>query len=263
MSKRLILPGGAGYLGRVLTRYFIGQGYEVVVLTRRVPDTPAPEHVRFLAWDGKTLGDWAATIDGAAAVVNLAGKSVNCRYNEANKQAIYDSRLHSTTVVGEAIAACAVPPPVWLNASSATIYRDSQAKGPAEDRPMDEATGEPGEGFSVDVCRKWEQAFFEAPTPPATRKVALRTTIVFGPTPGGAMDMFRLLARIGLAGPMGGGRQYVSWIHEEDFARAVEFLIARADLSGPVNLAGVVPGRLLEAGFTFRYPTWSEAVAAC
>jgi len=170
--NRIILPGGGGFLGRHLAGFFVDQGYEVVVLSRRsLDDRPG---VRHLVWDGRTIGPWAAAFDGARAVINLAGRTVNCRYTAKNRQEIYDSRLQSTAVIGQAIAACAAPPPVWLNSSSATIYRD------ADDRPMDEATGELGTGFSVDVCRKWEAALDAAPTP-RTRKVALRSAMVMSP----------------------------------------------------------------------------------
>src|SRR5687768_4496859 len=136
MAGRVVVPGGGGYLGRFVSEHFAADGYEVVVFSRR--ETAGDGPIRYAHWDGRTLGDWARELDGAAAVINLAGRSVNCRYNARNRQEIYDSRLHSTGVLGEAIAACDSPPPVWINSSSATIYRH------AEDRPMDEATGEIG-----------------------------------------------------------------------------------------------------------------------
>lgn len=298
--RTIVLPGGAGYLGRSLAQFFVQQSYEVVILSRR----PAADHagVRYLAWDGATLGDWAHSFEGATAVINLAGRSVNCRYNAHNKQQIYESRLRSTAAVGAAIAACTRPPAVWINASSATIYRD------AHDRPMDEATGEIGTGFSVDVCQRWEHALFSCATP-YTRQVALRAAMVFGPGRGGVMEAFERIVRLGLGGTLGSGTQFVSWIHLADFARSVQWLIEHDELDGPINCAApnplpnrefmrtlrevcrqpiglpatrwmleigafvlrtetelllksrrVVPGRLLKSGFQFRYPELRPAL---
>lgn len=218
-------------MGGVLARHFAGKGCAVVVLSRQ--DRPSQGGVQYVVWDGETVGEWARELDGAEAVVNLAGRSVNCRYNPANRDEIYESRLRSTRAIGEAIAACAAAPPVWINSGSATIYRH------ALDRPMDEATGEIGTGFSVDVCLKWEKALNDAPTP-ATRKAALRSALVLG-RGGGVMEAFLTIVRLGLGGTLGRGDQFVSWIHEADFARAVEWLIAHPDLEGPVNLASPHP----------------------
>ncbi len=215
---KLILCGGSGFCGRLLEAFFTARGDEVTVVSR-------------------ANGGWerlSTLLNGADAVVNLAGRSVNCRYTPNNCAEIYASRLDTTRAVGEAIAACQNPPKVWLNASTATIYRD------ARDRAMDEATGEIGKGFSVDVARRWEQALFDAPTP-HTRKVALRAAMVMAPGMGGVFAAFCGLARLGLAGPMAGGGQFVSWIHGEDFCRAIEFLIEREELSGPVNLCAPNP----------------------
>jgi hypothetical protein len=231
-TRKLVLPGGNGYLGRFVIGHFQRHGWDVVVLSRR--GFAGDRSARCVPWDGKSIGPWAAELEGAAAVVNLAGRSVNCRYNAANRAEIYASRLDSTRVLGEAIAGCAVPPPVWINSSSATIYRH------AEDRPMDEATGEIGEGFSVDVCRKWEQALAEAPTP-ATRKVATRGALVLGPGPGGVLEVLLRLVRLGLGGAMGNGRQYVSWVQHDDYCRAVEWLIEHPELEGPVNVSAPNP----------------------
>jgi uncharacterized protein (TIGR01777 family) len=244
--NRIILPGGGGFLGRHLAGFFVDQDYDVVVLSRHArPDAPG---VRHLVWDGCTLGSWASALDGARAVINLAGRTVNCRYTTKNRREIYDSRLQSTAVIGQAIAACAAPPPVWLNSSSATIYRD------ADDRPMDEATGELGTGFSVDVCQKWEAALNAAPTP-RTRKVALRNAMVFGPGEGGVFEAFRRVVALGLGGTLGRGSQYVSWIHVRDFCRAVQFIMDddRPDpLQGPVNLASPHPVTNRDFMRTFR-----------
>lgn len=237
-SRTLVIPGGAGFLGRHVARHFVDAGWRVVVLSR--DRTARIDQAEVAWWDGQTLGDWASHLDGADAVLNLAGRSVNCRYNASNRRIIEESRTHSTRVLGEAIARSASPPAVWLNSSTATIYRH------AEDRPQDETTGEIGSGFSVDVATAWERAFFEAQTP-GVRKVALRTAIVMGRGSGGPYQVLERLARWGLGGRMGSGRQYMSWVHVDDFCRAAEFLIDRADIDGPVNVSA--PGPLPNADF--------------
>jgi uncharacterized protein (TIGR01777 family) len=232
MNGTLILPGGGGYLGRHLADYFVAKGYSIVILSRQPkPDVGA---VRQLQWDGRTLGRWAEAFDGAHAVINLAGRTVNCRYTAKHQREIYNSRLLSTAVIGQAIAAAKNPPKIWLNSSSATIYRH------ALDRPMDEFTGEIGHGFSVDVCQKWEAALEAAPTP-QTGKVALRSAMVFGPGAGGVFEAFLRIVKLGLGGSLGRGDQFVSWIHLQEFCRAVEFILDHDELGGAVNLASPNP----------------------
>lgn len=231
-QRTIIIPGGAGYLGRHLARFFVQQQYGVVILSRQ--SQPEQDGVRVLQWDGATLGDWARSFEDATAVINLAGRTVNCRYNARNKRQIYESRLHSTAAVGAAIAACTRPPAVWINASSATIYRD------AYDQPMDEVTGESGTGFSVDVCQRWEKAQTDCATP-HTRQVALRTAMVFGKGRGGAMEAFANLVRLGLGGTLGSGKQLVSWVHLQDFMRSVQWLIEHDELAGPINCSAPHP----------------------
>lgn len=231
-ERKIVIPGGSGYLGHVLADYLTKQGFQVVILSRHKSSNNG---VRYVAWDGATLGAWAGELEGAAAVINLAGRSVNCRYNARNRQQIYDSRLLPTQAIGAAIAQCTRPPRVWINSSSATIYRHTY------DRPMDEvsgvvgATAEVNDAFSIDVCQRWEQAFFAADTP-QTRRIALRTAIVLG-RGGEAWEAFQRLVKLGLGGTLGDGRQYMSWIHAEDFARSVEWLIEREDLAGVINCA--------------------------
>jgi hypothetical protein len=210
---------------------------EVVVLTR----CPRPSgRTREVSWDGRTQGEWQGEIDGADAVVNLAGRSVNCRYHARNRRLILDSRVESTRVLGDAIGACGRPPRVWLNASTATIYKHSFA------RPMDEATGEIGatpeakDAFSIEVACAWERALEEARTP-GTRKVALRSAMVLGVGRNSVLPTLQRLVRCGLGGSMAGGRQYMSWIHEADFCRAVDWLLDRDHVGGPVNLAAPHP----------------------
>ncbi|MFD7732090.1 TIGR01777 family oxidoreductase [Kitasatospora phosalacinea] len=234
---KYVIPGGTGQVGTLLERALRADGHEVVILTR----TPAaPHHV---PWDGRTLGPWARELDGADAVVNLAGQTVSCRYTPQNLRRMMDSRVDSARVVGRAVAAAERPPRVWLQMSTATVYAHRF------DAPNDEATGviggtEPGVPgyweYSVRIARNWEAAQAEADTP-GTRKVALRTAMVLSPDRGGVFDVLSRLARLGLGGPVAGGRQYVSWIHEHDFVRAVRFLVERDDLTGPVNLAAPEP----------------------
>lgn len=303
-SNRIVLAGGSGFLGRVLADWLAARGAEVVVLSRSPRSGTA---IREVAWDGKSLGDWARELDGADAVLNLAGRSVDCRYNAANRRLIMDSRIDSTRVLGEAIARCARPPRVWLNSSTATIYKHTF--GPAWDESGEiGGTPEAKDEFSVEVAVAWERALSEARTP-ATRKVALRSAMVLGAGGNSVLPTLRRLVRRGLGGKMGDGRQFMSWIHEEDFCRAVEWLLDHDEFSGVVNLAApnplpnaefmrtmrevcgvpfglpaarwmlefgavflrtetelilksrrVVPGRLLAAGFGFKYPHLRGAV---
>jgi len=226
-------------VGVVLARALQGRGHEVVVLSR----APVPAPWRAVAWDAQTLGPWAREFEGADVVVNLAGRSVNCRYTPANRRAILDSRVESTRVVGQAIAAAARPPRLWLQASTATIYAHRF------DAPNDEATGiiggsEPGVPdtwrFSIEIARAWERTLQEAAVP-GTRRVALRSAMIMSPDYGGIFDTLVALVRRGLGGPAGSGRQYVSWIHETDFVESLLWIVAHKDLDGPVNLAAPEP----------------------
>ena len=248
MKQRIILAGGRGFLGFALTQKFIGLGDEVIVLTRS-PGRRS-DGVKEITWDAKTLGDWAKWIDGAEVVINLVGKSVDCRYTKANRREITASRVDSTRVLGEAIAQCKSPPRVWLNASSATLYKHTF------DKPNDES-GEVGatraakDEFSIEVIQRWEQAFNEAQTP-RTRKVALRTVMVLGHARNSVFPVLRRLTKFGLGGKMGSGRQYVSWIHQEDFCRAIEWLIAHEEISGVVNICAPNPLPNAEMMLLFR-----------
>jgi len=242
---RWVLPGGTGQVGTLLARELHAAGHDVTVLSRAPRSAPW----RVLAWDGVTPGGWAQSLEDADIVVNLAGRSVNCRYGPANRREIMDSRVHSTRVVGETIARCATPPRAWLQMSTATIYAHRF------DAPNDEATGILGGDepdvpdtwrFSIDVAQSWERALAEVATP-ATRKVALRSAIVMNADPGSPFAILRRLSRLGLGGRSGDGRQYVSWIHEADFVRAVRFVAEHDALTGPVNLAS--PNPLPNSGF--------------
>ena len=304
---KIVIPGGSGQVGQILARAFLAEGHEVVILSRRADAKLAG---RFVAWDGETRGAWVAELEGCDLLLNMAGFSVNCRYNPTNRARIMESRVRSTRVLREVVAACATPPPLWMNASTATIYRH------ALDRPMDEASGELGGNepnapekwnFSIDVAKAWEREFFEGSLP-GVRRVALRSAMTMSPDRGGVFDVMLGLTRVGLGGTNGSGRQYVSWIHDADFISAIRFLMERPDIHGAVNLCSpnplpnrefmralrqawgmpiglpatewmmeigavllktetelvlksrrVVPGRLLEAGFQFKFPHWPEA----
>lgn len=224
----IVIFGANGFLGRYLCRYFKRQGKEVVAVGRSHEGWSGDG--MFLEWDGKSAGPWTLALEAAEAVINLAGATVNCRYTPANRERIIRSRVESTRIIGEAIRACRVPPKVWLNASTATWYRH------AEDMPQDDWLGEHGTGFSCDVARLWEEGFFGAPVPAETRKVALRIGMVLANEKGTVYDMLVRLAARGLGGTMGDGGQRVSWIHMEDFLRAVEFIIADPFIDGAINV---------------------------
>ena len=227
----LLVIAGGGFLSRETSRRFAVAGWTVRVLTRD-PTGTAPE-AEAVPWDGLTHGPWKAVLTGADALINFCGRSVNCRYHGANRRAILESRLSTTRLLGEAVRASPRPPPVWLNAASATIYRH------AEDRPMDEATGEIGHGFSVDVCQAWEEAATRD-LDPRVRQVLLRTSMVLGHGDNSVYPVLARLARFGLGGTLGNGNQFVSWIHVDDFCRALAFLI-RHPLEGPVNVTAPEP----------------------
>jgi len=303
---KIILAGGTGFIGGALAHHFSALDWEVVVLTRH-PKARA-DQVREVGWDGETVGDWVRELEGAEAVVNLSGRSIDCRFTPANRKLLRDSRIQSTQAIGQAIAQCKAPPRIWLNSSSASLYKHTF------DTDMDEsgvqgATPEAKDEFLMELIHQWEEAFDSVQTP-QTRKVALRTTMVLGMSSNSVVPVLRRLTRLGLGGWMGSGRQFVSWIHIEDFCRGVEWVIEHEDLKGPVNFAApkplpnaemmrlfreacnrpfglpamawmlelgafflrtetglilkshrVVPGKLLASGFTFRFPSFREALA--
>lgn len=293
--KTIIIAGGTGFLGKVLEQFFISKNYKVYILTRQ------PKKENDVFWDAKTLGKWTAYLENSEALINLTGKSVDCRYTEKNKKTIYNSRMDSTAVLGLAINLCEQPPKAWFNSSTATIYKHSTNK------EMSETNGEIGNDFSMNIAKSWEKTFFNI-TNPKTRKIALRTSIVLGKK-GGALMPLKTLILLGLGGNQGSGTQKVSWIHEQDFANAVYFLLKNKTLNGVFNLAvpkptnnktlmhafrqslgipfgishpewllklgakligtetelvlksrNVIPERLLQNGFVFKYTTINNAV---
>lgn len=228
MSK-IVIAGGTGFLGECLVNFYKNKRKDIVILSRRPVNI---ENARVFQWDAENQGAWSNELEGVEAVINLCGKSVDCRYTEKNKALIYSSRINPTLAIGRAIENCKNPPKVWINSSSATVYRHSP------DKPMDEETGEIGEGFSVDVCQKWEEAFnsFRLPN---TRRVIARIAIVLGKK-GGALQPLTNLVRLGMGGHQGPGNQMMSWLHEDDFTGMIDYLVNNP-LSGIVNLASPKP----------------------
>lgn len=255
---RIILAGGAGFLGRALSRAFIDAGFEVVVLSRRADVDCAG--ARLVQWDGATPGDWCAEVNGALAVINLSGRSVDCRYTDTNKRLILESRLKSTAALGECIAASTTPPKYWINAASATIYADTRGNLPANT----ESDGRIGEGFSVDVCRAWETEFNRHRLD-ATQKFCLRVAIVLG-VDGGALVPLRHLACLGLGGRQGHGDQFMSWLHVDDFVGIIMAILQGQLKAGVYNCAAPNPVRNAEfmaalrasvgRGFGLPLPRW-------
>jgi uncharacterized protein len=289
MKQKIVIAGGTGFVGKYLTEKFISSGYDVIVISRQA------NHVN---WDN--ISAITVALENAEMLINLAGKSVDCLYNEKNKQEIFDSRVNTTKALGNAILQCKNPPALWINSSTATIYRHAQ------DRPMTESTGEIGTGFSVNVATNWEKTFFNFKLP-GTRQIALRMAIVLGKD-GGVVKPIKNLVRFGLGGKQGRGNQMFSWIHIEDLYRCIIFL-QQEDLTGifntsapnpvtnknlmqvfrrimkmPIGLPApewllkfgailiktetelilksrwVIPERLLQAGFNFQYSTIDTAL---
>jgi hypothetical protein len=246
-ALRIVLPGGGGQVGEALARHFQERGHHVTVLTRG----PYAAEWQTVHWNGETPGPWTEYLEGADVCINLSGRSINCRYTAENRQAIYDSRIQTTRLLGRVIAGLADPPRLWMNASAATIYQRALGAD-GVDLPLDEATGKLGgeetrsnarasvRAFNLRLAREWETAFCQAETP-RTRKIALRSGVVFSPVPGTAFGVLSNLVRISLGGKQGSGRQFIPWIHEADYARAAEFLIGREDLDGPFNLTAPNP----------------------
>ena len=229
--KKIVIAGGTGYLGSVLVSHFKSKCKEIIILSRE--DGKSYENVLFVKYNTITYSGWGEELEGADVLINLAGKNVNCRYNEKNKKEILESRLGSTRILGEAVRSCKNPPKVWIQGASATIYRH------AEDRAMDEETGEIGEGFSVEVCKQWENCFWEQDLQ-KTRKVLMRIGIILG-RKGGAFPYYYNLAKTGLGGKHGSGKQMISWLHEEDFAKMVAYFITNSGTEGVYNCTAPDP----------------------
>ncbi|SDS04888.1 hypothetical protein SAMN04515667_1292 [Formosa sp. Hel1_31_208] len=250
--KTITIAGGSGFLGQILETYFSKRGDKVYILTR------VPKRDNDIYWDAKNLGDWAKILEETEVLINLTGKSVDCRYNDRNRKLILDSRIDATHVLGLAINLCEHPPQLWINSSTATIYRHSMHN------EMTEEHGEIGNDFSMNIAKSWERAFYSI-TNPKTRKIVLRTSIVMGKN-GGAIQPLKHLVRFGLGGKNGSGQQKVSWIHQLDFARAVEFLILNKQLEGHFNLSVPKPTnnttlmksfrQVMRIPFGLAHPDW-------
>lgn len=229
--KKIVLAGGNGYLGGIFAEYYSPISQEVIILSRKYK---APnDNVKTLVWDGCHENDWSNSLEYADMLVNLCGKNVNCRYTIENQEKIIQSRIIPTTLLGSVIEKMQHPPKLWINITSATIYRH------AEDHPQDEETGEIGYGFSINVCRQWEACFFQSHTP-HTRKIALRMGIVLGRSDS-AFPRLLNLVKFGMGGKQGDGEQYVSWIHEQDAARCTEWLMQHTGLNGIINCTSPEP----------------------
>lgn len=228
--NKLIIAAGTGFLGQVLANYFKDKFQEIIILTRG--ESEIKDGIRYVNWDAKTLSDWKNELENSTILINLAGKSVDCRYNEPNKREILASRIDSTKILKEAVLQCKNPPKHWLNSSTSTIYRFSL------DKQMDEVSGEIGDDFSMNVAKEWEKVFLETVTP-KTIKTTLRTSIVLGKK-GGAFIPLKRLTQLGLGGKQGKGNQFISWIHETDYAKAIEFIIEK-EISGVVNIVSPKP----------------------
>lgn len=224
MKEKLIIAGGSGFLGQLLIPYFTTK-YDIVILTRG--KTKLHDMVRHVHWDATHLGTWTTELEGAALLVNLTGKAVDCRYTKKNKAEILHSRIASTQVLNKAIVQCKNPPKHYINSSTATIYNDSRSK------QMTEKNGDIGSDFSMTVGKEWERAFFDTETP-HTLKTAIRTSFVLGAN-GGALPTLKLLNKLGFGGKQGDGQQFISWIHEADFARALYFIVQKK-ITGVLNL---------------------------
>jgi len=248
---KIIIAAGTGFLGQVLVKHFKNQFEEIVILTRGKSQTI--DGIKYVNWNARTFSGWENELENAAVLINLAGKSVDCRYTKANKKEILFSRIESTKILNKAVLNCQNPPKYWLNSSTSTIYRFSL------DKQMDETDGEIGNDFSINVALSWEKAFFKTETP-KTLKTALRTSIVLGKN-GGAFIPLKTLAKIGFGGKQGKGNQFISWIHEEDFANAVDFIIQK-EISGVINIVSPKPIRNTDfmqklrkaVGFPFGIP---------
>ncbi len=255
---KIIIAGGTGFLGENLKKYFTEKGNRVYILTRK------PRRENEIYWNAKTVGEWQNILENADVLINLTGKSVDCRYNEKNKQEIYSSRIESTKVLQKAIDSCSQKPKIWMNASSATIYVHSEKHLNTEENGMI------GDDFSMNICKSWEKEFFTTKNE-EVRKVALRTSIVLGNN-GGAFPKLKMITKLGLGGKQGSGNQMVSWIHIDDFCRAVEWVISHQDLTGAINVTAPDPisneammrtlRKQVNAPIALNTPVWQLEIAS-
>lgn len=254
--KKIIIAGGTGFLGESLRFYFEAKGVEVVALSRK-------RDQQTTYWNGKDLGEWTSHLETADVLINLAGKSVDCRYTDQNRRAILDSRIQSTRVLNLAVQQAANKPRVFLNSSTATIYAH------AETRINTEEKGILGDDFSTGIAKSWENEFFSIELEDV-RKIAMRTSIVLG-NKGGAFPMLKKITKLGMGGKQGRGNQFISWIHVDDFCKAVDFLI-QSKLEGTVNVTAPKPlqnhafmkllSKHLKAPLSIAQPKWLLEIGA-
>lgn len=230
MKQKIIIAGGTGFLGNSLRNKYNNPNVEIIILTRQKIQNEG--NITYVHWDAKTLGIWIRYLEGSIAIINLVGKSVNCRYTEDNKKEIIASRVDATSIIGKAISTCQHPPKVWINAGSAAIFGNSGSEIKDENSAVEN-------GFSPQICKEWEQAFDEAVTPD-TRKVFLRIGLVLQKG-GGILKPFMNLARFGLGGKIGTGSQYMTWIHEEDFTNVIDWVIQDESVQGILHCASPFP----------------------
>jgi uncharacterized protein (TIGR01777 family) len=223
----IVIAGGTGFIGRELVQHFEKQNHQVKILGRNNNNNP-----KVITWDGKSVGDWKHELKGTDVLINLTGKSVDCRYTEKNKKEIFDSRTNSIQVLEKAFNEIGETPKIWIQAATATIYRDEYEK------PNDEYDGIIGEGFSVEVAKKWEKTLNEVSL--ETKKVILRMTIVLG-RKGGAFPMLNTLTKVGMGGKQGKGNQLISWIHIQDLLNIVDLAIKNQWVSGIINCTSPEP----------------------
>ncbi|QDH79988.1 TIGR01777 family protein [Echinicola soli] len=230
--KKIVIAGGTGFLGKALIGYFLKEGAEITVLTRQ--HNQDGKRIRYVNWDGCTQWEWAQALNGADVLINLCGKSVDCRYTDKNKKEILRSRIDSTRTLGQAVERLENPPSIWINASSATIYPHTEGTANTEESQV-------GSDFSETVCKLWEEAFFSYRFR-ETRQIAIRSSMVFGSS-GSVYQTMRRLALLGLGGRQGSGDQYVSWLHIDDFLAAIDFMVDNPAIEGVVNLCSPNPCR--------------------
>jgi uncharacterized protein (TIGR01777 family) len=230
---KIIIAGGTGFLGQLLAQSFLKDGYDVVLLSRNIFQTGVQG--RLVEWDGESTGDWVEELEESRALINLTGRSIDCRHSSSNRQEILDSRIKSTRVLGEALNHCIKPPTVWLNASSMAVY--GQCIGYEE--AHDESSPIAKSGFLEEVTVAWEDEFFKFNNP-NVRKVAMRISFILGRS-SGAFPLLKKLTSFGLGGKQGSGKQWMSWLHEDDWVGISRFLLEEKDITGPVNLASPIP----------------------
>lgn len=234
MKAKMIIPGGTGFIGQYVAQFFLKKEYQVIILTRG--KSQVKDGITYCNWDGKSFGDWTKYFEGAEVILNLAGKSVDCRYNKKNKKEILNSRIESTKIIGQTIDQCTRPPKLWINMSTATIYQHTQ-----EEKANDEKNGIIGDDFSMNVAKAWEKTANDFQLF-ATRKILMRTSIVLGKN-GGAFTHLAPLVKFGLGGKNGSGKQFVSWVHVQDLARIIDWFIQNKNTSGPYNCTSPHPIR--------------------